>query len=63
MDWKVRKALSVEEMFKLIFETCNNQAKGWERTSLAEGPAGQRNWRPVGLGTHGKLDLRKHSCE
>lgn len=31
----------MEEMFKLIFETCSKQAKGWGGTSRAEGPAGQ----------------------
>lgn len=44
----------MEEMFKLIFETCSNQAKGWEGTPLAGGPGGRRGLEQVGQ------DLRKY---
>lgn len=54
MNRKIRKGLCVEEMFKLIFETCSNQAKGWEGTPLAGGPGGRRGLEQVGQ------DLRKY---
>ena len=63
MDWKDRKLLCMDEMFKLTFEIRSNQVKGGAGTSPAEARADQRSWRQKGLETHGKLDLRKHGCE
>ena len=60
MDWKDRKLLCMDEMFKLTFEIRSNQVKGGAGTSPAEARADQRSWRQKGLETHGKLGLRKH---